>query len=322
MFIEKNARQLSQYIDACAVLDALAEARREADQCRGSLFWREVKGKKYLVRTTPRGDQTSLGPMTDENKNAVDAFVARKSESEARVKTLSAELDLHRKLNRSLQVGRAPDVLVNTINALDEAGLEDHFLVVGTHALYAYESAAGVLIPSEAMATQDVDFLFDTRKRVKFFSQMHRLDVSLLDVLRKADKTFRIKPDQKYTAVNDRGFEVDIIRRQAGQEDPHPLRMSDFEDDFWAVQVPSGEKLLGARRFSQVVVSSTGRMARMNTIHPEDFVRIKRLVGKDPKRDPLKAPKDLLQADVVDQLIDEYLPNLRESSRATERERQ
>ncbi len=322
MFIEKNPRQLTQYIDASAVFDALLEARREAAQYRGSLLWREVKGRLYLIRTTPRGDQTSLGPMTDENKGAVETFMSRKSEFEGRVKSLTQELEVHRKLNRSLQVGRAPDVLVNTINAIQEAGLDEHFLVVGTHALYAYESAAGVMIPSDAMATQDVDFLFDTRKRVKFFSQMHRLDVSLLDVLRKADKSFRIKSDQKYTAVNDRGFEVDIIRRQAGQEDPHPLRMSDFEDDFWAVQVPSGEKLLGARRFSQVVVSSTGRMAKMNTIHPEDFVRVKRLVGNDPKRDPLKAPKDLRQADIVDQLIDEYLPHLRERPAASERERQ
>lgn len=49
---------------------------------------------------------------------------------------------------------------------------------------------------------------------------------SLIGVLRKADPTFRVKRDQLQTAVNDGGFEIDIIRRQAAGDDPHPMRMS------------------------------------------------------------------------------------------------
>ena len=56
---------------------------------------------------------------------------------------------------------------------------------------------------------------------------------------------------QKQTAVNDRGFEVDIIRRAARDGDPHSLRMSPHDEDLWAVQIPSGDKILGAARFSQ-----------------------------------------------------------------------
>ncbi|MET0310629.1 MAG: hypothetical protein ABW051_01125 [Burkholderiaceae bacterium] len=77
------------------------------------------------------------------------------------------------------------------------------------------------------------------------------------------------------TAVNDAGFEVDIIRRQAGAHDPHPLRMSDDENDLWADQ---GEKL------------SSGR-------------------------DPLKAPKDRLQAQVVQEIWDGYLKHAEAASR-------
>ena len=50
---------------------------------------------------------------------------------------------------------------------------------------------------------------------------------------------------------NDRGFEVDIIRRTARDGDPHSLRMSPHDEDLWAVQIPSGDKILGAARFSQ-----------------------------------------------------------------------
>lgn len=95
-------------------------------------------------------------------------------------------------------------------------------MVVGTHALYADETAASVLIPNEA----------DTRKQVKFITQMKQLDSSFLVVLQKADKTFRLREDRLYTAVNDKGFEVDVIRLEAKSNDPHPLRLSDNEDNF------------------------------------------------------------------------------------------
>ena len=57
--------------------------------------------------------------------------------------------------------------MVNILNVLDKAGVATHFLVVGTHALYAFETAAGVRIAEQAMATRDVDMLFDARKRLE-----------------------------------------------------------------------------------------------------------------------------------------------------------
>jgi hypothetical protein len=44
-------------------------------------------------------------------------------------------------------------------------------------------------------------------------------------------------------------------------------------------------------------------MAVMNTMHPMDFVKIKRALGTYPTRDPLKRTKDLLQADLVEELV-------------------
>jgi hypothetical protein len=51
-------------------------------------------------------------------------------------------------------------------------------------------------------------------------------------------------------------------------------------------------------------------MARMPTVAPSVFVGVKRAIAKRPDRDPLKRNKDLLQADVVAQLVDEYLPHI------------
>lgn len=46
----------------------------------------------------------------------------------------------------------------------------------------------------------------------------------------------------------------------------------------------------------------------MCTIHPLDFVRIKRSLGERRDRNPLKAPKDKLQANLVDEMVRMYLP--------------
>lgn len=308
MFLELTSRQLSQYIDACAVFDALEAAETRAARYRGTMFVRTVGDRSYLIRRDTRGNQRSVGPITDENRSTAEKFTAEKAAIEARVKQLRSELDLHRRLNRSLRVGRAPAIMVRALVALKDAGIDSHFLVVGTHALFAYEQRAGVLFPGDALATQDVDLLMDTRKRAQFLAQLDKVDASLVDVLRQADKTFELKEGDLCTLVNASGFEIDVIRRMAGGRDEHPMRASPREDDLWPVQVPSGDKLLGAAPFEQIVVASTGEMARMRTIHPSDYARVKRELGGRKDRDPLKARKDLLQAELVEKLVDTYWP--------------
>jgi hypothetical protein len=203
-----------------------------------------------------------------------------------------------------------PNIVTSVLNVMAKAGVDTHFLVVGTHALYAYETAAGVRIAEQAMATRDVDMLFDTRKRLAFFTAMEKLDSSLIGLLRKADASFAVVEDQHYTARNNDGFEVDIIRRMAQGQDPHPLRMSSAEDDFWPVQVSMGDRLASARRFDQVVVATSGEMALMRTVHPLDFARIKLALSLQPSRDANKRGKDALQATIINTVVTDYLPHL------------
>lgn len=309
VFIELSSRQLSQYVDACAVFDALDAAEQRASKFRGSMFVRTVGDRSYLIRRDTRGQQRSIGPITEENQFAAQKFTTEKAAIEERVKHLRAELDTHRKLNRSLRVGRAPSIMVRALQALKDAGVDRHFLVVGTHALFAYEQRAGVRFPGDALATQDVDLLLDTRKRAQFLAQLDKVDLSLVDLLRRADKTFELKQGDLCTLVNASGFEIDVIRRMATDKDEHPMRATAHEDDIWPVQVATGDKLLGAAPYEQIVVASTGEMARMRTIAPSDYARVKRVLGKRKDRDPLKARKDLLQADLVEKLVHDYLPD-------------
>lgn len=312
--LELTEGQKRQYIDAEVVFLALMQATKAAGEVRGSMIWRELRGVRKLIRTSAAGAQKTIGPFSEETQKMYDSFMSRKVSLEERVKALKTQLALQQRLNRAQRVGRVPNIVVGVINALGKAGLQSHFMVVGTHALYAYESAAGVRITEQAMATRDVDMLFDTRKRVAFFTAMKKLDSSLIGLLRKVDPSFEVVSEQIYTARNNDGFEVDIIRRHAGTEDPHPLRMSDHEEDFWAVQVSMGEKLLSARPFEQVVVATSGEMALMRTVHPLDFARIKRALSQQASRETVKRGKDALQAQIVTALVADYLPHLADES--------
>ena len=297
-----------------AVFEAWEEAVQEAQQVRGGMYWHagppSAPDARYLVRTTPAGAETSLGARTPENEAIYQRFMQRKQESAQRLAGLKAALDQHRRLNRALRVGRVEPLIVELLARLASTQLAAHFRVVGTNALYAYEAAAGVRLDADALATRDIDLLWDTRKRIQFATQLARVDSSMLGVLKKVDSTFRIRKSQQYTAVNKDGFEVDIIRRERAGDDPHPIKLSEDDEDFWVAQARRANVLLDAPEFTAVIVATNGTMARMSTVHPTTFVAFKRWLAGQRDRDALKRRRDDLQADVVQKLVDEYLPLL------------
>lgn len=309
MEIDDDAKR--QYIDAKTAFQAWEEARKASKEVRGGMYWKHGNRTDYLIRTSPTNSQKSLGPRTAETEAIYDKFFARKTAAEAREASLRDTVHRHQRLNRALHVGRSPTIVVEILNAIATAGLSDYFTVVGTHSLYAFEMTAGVrIMDSSAMETRDVDLLWDTRKRVQFVSDMKLQGTSMVSLLQKVDPTFEIRQDQKYTATNSKGFEVDIIRREVEGNDPHPVRLTDSEDDFWVTPARNAGILLSAPHFSSIIVSTSGHMARMNTISPVVFSQFKRWMAEQPDRDPLKRSRDIRQATVVDALVAEYLPHL------------
>ena len=313
--LELRATAARQYIDSVSVFEAFEEALIEAAQVRGGMYWHKgsasAPNDPYLVRTTPTGGETSLGVRSAETEEIYARFSARKRESAERLAGLKASLQEHHRLNRALRVGRVDPLIVNILNRLAASLLGEHFRVVGTHALYAYEAAASITFDADAVATRDIDLLWDTRKRVQFATRLAKVDSSMLGVLKKVDPSFRLRKSQKYTAVNKDGFEVDIIRRVAVDGDPHPVRLSDDEGDFWVAQAPNAHLLLDSPPFSAVIVASNGDMARMNTLHPLAFSKFKRWMALQPDREPAKRGRDALQARLVEEVVQRYLPHLR-----------
>ena len=304
------------------MFEALEEAAAKAAQVRGGMYWHAGPASspqsRYLVRTTPAGAEKSLGSHTPETQAIYDKFTGRKQASIERLSSLKAALDRQQRMNRALRVGRVDPLVVALLNRLASTQLSEHFRVVGTHALYAYEAVAGVRLEAVALATRDIDLLWDTRKRIVFSTQLARVGSPMLGVLKKVDPTFRIpksrRTRQKYTVVNKDGFEVDIIRREQTDGDPPPIKLSDEDDDLWAAQARRANVLLDSPGFSAVIVATNGTMARMNTVHPATLMAFKRWMAGQADRDALKRRRDLLQADAVQVLLEQYLPQIQEVS--------
>ncbi len=310
MWLEVSPDAQRQFIDAQSVFRAWEEAVREAEQVRGGMHWKVQGAYEYLIRTSRTNSQKSLGPRSPETEDIFRRFSERKESSGQRLAALRTTLERHQRMNRALHVGRAPGILVDILARLAVSGLAEYFVVVGTHALYAYEAAAGVFMSADTVTTNDVNLLWGTRKRLAFITSMERLDTHFLGLLKKVDPTFRLLESDKSKAVNNSGFEVDVLRREAHEGDPNPLKVTEHDEDFYAVQARRAGVLLSGPRFTQMIVAASGHMARMNTIDPGLFVVFKRWMGSRPDREPLKRTRDLLQADAVERLLHERLPHL------------
>lgn len=253
--LELSDSQKRQYIDAESVFEELRRVRREARLTRGGMIWREIAGKRYLIRTSPKGAHKSLGPESEETQAIFKDFTERKASNTERLALIEAAADEQRRLNRALRVGRVSPAVVEILAALDAEGLAEYAVVADGHALCAYESACGVRLASEQVGAPIIELAFASSAHQVAFSRLARAG----------------KPWQAETTID--------------------LRLS---------ALPG---------FAQMVVATTGAMAFMKTIQPIDFVNLKRALGDDPTRDPLKRSEDLLHADLVEALIHSHMPH-------------
>jgi hypothetical protein len=301
-----------QYINARQVFKALRETEHAAKAFEGNMFWRTRDRKEYLIRTSRRGTQTGLGSRSSETEAIYNKFQLRKADTEERLAQLSERMKSNIRLNRALLVGRVDNTIINVLNGLYDAGLEDHLTVIGTNALYAYEAGAGVRVEEQHLATEDLDLLWDNRKKLTVAIREKITDSGLLGILKRVDKSFQLlRPTQLYTAVNNAGYQVDIIRRLGPGSDQEPAQLTNNAEDFWAVRARNADWLLSAPKFESIIVGGNGNMCKMVTVDPRAFALFKVWMAREKDRDPVKKLRDVNQAKLVVSLIQTYLPQLR-----------
>ncbi len=291
--------------------DQLYRAWREAawrhDEHRYGMRWKKVGGHEYLIRfRNARGDGKSLGPRSPETESIYENFSSSKARADESYRGLSDQLGIQRRLNRALRLGRLPSLIGEILLALDRSRALNDFRVVGTHALYAYESMAGAEFKMELLASGDVDLLFDNRKRVSLVAKKLERQ-GLLGLLQKIDPSFQAMEKEKFRAINKQGFMVDLITQDKGIFSQAPQKLS--PQDLAAVEVPNLEWLANAPRIEQVVIAANGSPVLMPVSDPRAFALHKAWLSAQFDREPVKKQRDLNQAKMLYKCIKDYLPN-------------
>jgi hypothetical protein len=200
-----------------------------------------------------------------------------------------------------------PRIVARVLRELDRAGLHNSFTVIGTQALYAYEAAAGSHFLLELLASGDVDLLYDARQKMIVVSE--KLDGNgLLDLLKKADKTFECVRKNDYRAANAGQFMVDLVIAPRGMSAAENITFS--ESDLVGTEVPGPRWLLNSPKLDVVAIDEDGWPVPMRVPDPRAFALHKAWLSGLLTREPIKKPRDLDQARAVAQLIQDEMPQL------------
>ena len=303
--LDGDARRI--LIDMTQAHEAYRDTMRQLRSHRGTMKWIvRGEGRQYLFRQrNSRGDGKSLEPRSEQTEQVFRRFHARKAELRERRDSLLAEIKRQSAFCRAVGVNRVPAISARIARAIEGA----HLQVVGTHALYAYETLAGVRFRSNLLTTLGLDLLWDAGRQLTLAQDPARPGEGLMALLKKADKTFERLDGSPCRAVNAKGFMVDLITpAPEAPLVPRDLQSSGPSGDLEAAEFENLQWLLTAALIRRTVVGADGYPAVFEVPDPRVFAAHKLWLAEQPGRGPLKRERDLQQARAVVGLLLEYLP--------------
>ncbi len=302
---ELSAEQRRIAVDAVQLYEHFLDLRQEYQEFRGGLHWKTVGSKEYLVRTLDRmGHQRSLGPRSPKTEERLRQFTEKKNDLKRQLESLQAEIARRARFCVAAGVNRVPRIAADIVRLLDSSGLlGTHLLILGSHAIYAYETAAGVQLKSGLLQTDDLDTLLDSKAELEIGGEVR--SAGLLGLIQKIDKTFRLARQRSFRAVNSKGFMVDLIRAPfSDQTRPTSLGR---RGDLVAEPLQGLDWLADAPRMTQIVIAENGYPVRFIVLDPRVFALHKMWLSLQPTRDPMKRKRDFRQGEAVAGLALEYL---------------
>jgi hypothetical protein len=309
---ELTNEQRRQLIDVRQVFEVWRAAEQQfRNSYKGTLRWKKSKGHDYLYRTVYRGDAEiarSLGPRSPRTEKLKEDYVAARARLRQRMRKTETRLKSMARINRALRLNRVPATEARILSALDREGLLGRqIFVVGTNALYAYETMTGAVLPGELLATRDMDLLWDHRPRLSLvITEVETAGV--LGILRQVDSSFQPAGPRSFRAGNDQGYLVDLIRpHERDLRVKTPEKIGQSEEELYAVGIDGLEWLVNAPKVEETVIGSDGMPLLMSCIDPRAFALHKLWLSRRADRSPAQRPRDAAQAVTVAALVLAYL---------------
>lgn len=310
---EMSPNQLRVLIDSKQTYDAYRNAGRLLRQYAGGMFWKKVNGREYLVKVTNRyGGNRSLGPRSGETERIIEEYVSAKERAQARESSLAQSVKEFAGMSMGVGISRVPSVVCAILQKLDEFQLlEKNLMVIGTNAMYGYESSAGVMFDSGLMGTSDIDFLWDARTSLKFaMLDSEVAESGVMAILKKIDRSFEPVAKNGFRAVNKTGFYVDLVKQAPTLpwKPNEPERIS--PEDLTPSWLQNIKWLLSSKKFRSIVIGQNGMPAPMVSPDPRAFSIYKLWLSKQFDREPEKKKRDYLQGKALIDLVRNKFPHM------------
>jgi hypothetical protein len=312
-FSELSGNQLRVSVDFRQTYEAYREAHHNAARYAGGMGWKVVGGRDYLIKVVNRrGGTKSLGPRSSETEALYADFVAGKARAKEREAALAQSVKEFAGMAKGVFLNRVPSIVTATLRKLDKYGLlGKNLVVIGTNAMYGYESLAGVQFDAGLIATTDVDLLWDARATLKLVLLDEAVaEAGVLAILQKVDRSFEPLIQGGFRAVNKRGFFVDLVKQAPSPpwKPGEPARLA--EGDLTPSWLPNIKWLLASEKFQSVVIGQDGLPAPMVSPDPRAFAVYKQWLSEQPDREPGKKMRDRQQAAATITLVREKFPHL------------
>ena len=306
--LSDNQRRI--YIDTIQLYTAYKEVLLKSRAYQGGMHWKKSKGNQYLFRTRDRtGYGKSLGPRSPETEKILDDFKNAKRQIQQRLSNYKKRIQEQSRFCKAAMIQRVPKGVTRILRILDEKKLLGrNVMVVGTHALYAYEALAGVFFDRGIMATEDIDILWDVRTKLRLSVNSPIEPGGLLGILKKADRSFELLKPHSFQAVNKDGFLVDLIKTEPKNMLLKEQRSMGTKGDLEAAEIKNLQWLISSKKMNQIVIGDDGFPAAMAVPDPRAYAIHKIWLSKQPDRNPLKKPRDRTQGLEVAKLLIQYLP--------------
>ena len=140
--------------------------------------------------------------------------------------------------------------------------------------------AAGVQLKAGLLQTNDLDTLLDTKSDLEIAGDVR--NSGLLGLIQKVDKTFKLKRQRSFRAVNSKGFMVDLIRAPLSQQDR--ITSLGRHEDLIAEPLDGLDWLADAPRMTQTVISEDGYPVRFIVPDPRVFALHKLAIDASVQR--------------------------------------
>lgn len=282
----------------------VAAVRQLGDMPSSMYFVRREGGREYLIaKRHTRDSGASLGPRDEEAERRLAGYLAdREAAQRAESASAKALAEIVAQY-RALKLPQAMPIPGRILRELDIANLlGTDLMVVGTNAFAVYQIEAGARFVNAADETEDFDLAWCRGTEVSL-ARMGAEKPHLLEVLSRADPSFRINPARPYQAVNAGGYPVELLVA------PSLFRTLPSNDAFSPMAVfPEQEWLLRGRPVRHVVASRDGRSCPIFAPDPRWMGLHKLWLARKPERNAAKRPKDLRQGQLLLKAVAQRLP--------------